>query len=313
MSIMPQPVIVHDSVHLFSCIQQCFQDILRKAVYSGDGATQGTVEGVLHILDSSLRLVWHQLGLVDVEGGGRWTFQQEICGEVLYWQRGNNPLDRTEIDTVFAQIKELIRRGGEAYDEHKLNLGGIAQTASLQQRRTRAQLGRAHAHLQQSLDFPGHGSSGESLEGPRRLDSPFSPQPVQASRHSTPSTSSYLSSTAASSLSPSPSRSPSRSSHSPQVVNPSDLVLHEPRSVAPQVHHRSPRPLSAHNSHSPPPHEPYTGWQGDHDPIGHQSFFDEAFGFDPDTSPHGPSPSYDLAQVIVSGGPQREFTWAQRN
>ncbi|BGP23407.1 hypothetical protein JCM10295v2_002303 [Rhodotorula toruloides] len=172
MSIMPQPVIVHDSVHLFSCIQQCFQDILRKAVYSGDGATQGTVEGVLHILDSSLRLVWHQLGLVDVEGGGRWTFQQEICGEVLYWQRGNNPLDRTEIDTVFAQIKELIRRGGEAYDEHKLNLGGIAQTASLQQ--------------------------------------------------------------------------------------------------------------------------PYTGWQGDHDPIGHQSFFDEAFGFDPDTSPHGPSPSYGL-------------------
>ncbi|PRQ78013.1 hypothetical protein AAT19DRAFT_9081 [Rhodotorula toruloides] len=162
---------------------------------------------------------------------------------------------------------------------------------------TRAQLRQAHAHLQQSLDSPGQIASGGALEGPHRtLDAPFSPQPVHTPRHSTPSTS-YLPSTTASSLSPSPSRSPSQSPHSPLLVHPSDLVLHaaqEPRNIAPQVLHRSPRPRPAHNNSPLPSHEPYTEWQGDHGgTIGHTSFFNEAFhGFDPSTSPHDSLNSY---------------------
>ncbi|BGP01378.1 hypothetical protein JCM10021v2_005081 [Rhodotorula toruloides] len=118
MSIMPRPVDIHDSVRLLSSIQQCFRDIREAAAYSNEGVIQGRsadnggllgrVDGVLHILDSRLRLVWHQLALVDEESGNRRTFQQEIWSEVVHWQSGENRLDRAEIDFVFGRIKELI-------------------------------------------------------------------------------------------------------------------------------------------------------------------------------------------------------------
>ncbi|BGO90222.1 hypothetical protein NBRC10512_002425 [Rhodotorula toruloides] len=318
MSIMPQPVDVRDSAQLLTNIRQCFKDIREAAAHSNEqvrqghiaenGGLLGRVEAVTDILKSRLKRNWHQLAVVDVEGGKRWTFQQEIWNEVARWQNADNPLDTGEINFVYTRILELMRRGEQAYDRHELNRRGIAQAAWLQQRIRRAQLRQAHTHLQQALGFPGYESGVERHDHPTTLDSPFSLQPVRSRRDTTPS-SAYLSSTASSS--PAPSRSPSHSSHSPQLVNPSDLVLHEPRNIAPQVLHRSPRPRSAHyHNNSPlPPHDPYTDWQANHHEqgtIGHQFYFDEALhGLVPATSPHESPASYGFHSL---GRPSHKLT-----
>ncbi|BGP30710.1 hypothetical protein JCM10296v2_002467 [Rhodotorula toruloides] len=313
MSVMRHAVDMHDSAQLYLAMQQCFKDVREVAVYAGDGAMQGRVEGVIKILNLSLTREWHQLRLVDEEGGRRLTFQQEIWGEVLRWQNAENMLAATEINSVFFAVKELIvsrfdnlltpqfadnaswRRGEQAYDQHEFRRRAVVQAAWLDQRPTRAHLQQAYTHLQQSLELPGHDSGVRLQESTATLATPFSLQPVRSPRHTTPSTS-YLSSTASSSLSP--SHSPSRSSPSPLLVHTSDLVLHvsqEPRNIAPQVLHRSPRPRPAHSNNSPlPPHEPYADWQGNHDgTIGHNSFFNEAFhGLDPAASPQNSPASY---------------------
>lgn len=114
MSIMPRPVDTHVSVQLYKNIQQCFRDIREAAAHSDEeviqgriadnGGLLGRVEAVMTILDSRLRRNWHQLALVDEEGGSRRTFQQEIWSEVVRWQSGENPLSIGEI------VRNAIRR-----------------------------------------------------------------------------------------------------------------------------------------------------------------------------------------------------------